>query len=46
MKAAVLNLPIEPSLGRAYLVPYKGQAQFQLGYKGLIELAQRTIQKY
>lgn len=28
MKAAVLNLPIEPSLGRAYLVPYKGQAQF------------------
>lgn len=42
MKAAVLNLPIEPSLGRAYLVPYKGQAQFQLGYKGLIELAQRS----
>ncbi|KKC16969.1 recombinase RecT [Streptococcus dysgalactiae] len=44
MKAAVLNLPIEPSLGRAYLVPYKGQAQFQLGYKGLIELAQRSGQ--
>ncbi|HEM2799288.1 TPA: recombinase RecT [Streptococcus suis] len=42
MKAAVLNLPIEPSLGRAYLVPYKGQVQFQLGYKGLIELAQRS----
>lgn len=42
MKAAVLNLPIEPSLGRAYLVPRKGQAQFQLGYKGLIELAQRS----
>lgn len=44
MKAAVLNLPIEPSLGRAYLVPYKGQAQFQLGYKGLVELAQRSGQ--
>ncbi|HER0072993.1 TPA: recombinase RecT [Streptococcus pyogenes] len=44
MKAAVLNLPIEPSLGKAYLVPYKGQAQFQLGYKGLIELAQRSGQ--
>ncbi|MGZ7338835.1 recombinase RecT [Streptococcus pyogenes] len=44
MKAAVLNLPIEPSLGRTYLVPYKGQAQFQLGYKGLIELAQRSGQ--
>ena len=42
MKAAVLNLPIEPSLGRAFLVPFKGQAQFQLGYKGLIELAQRS----
>lgn len=42
MKAAVLNLPIEPSLGRAHLVPFKGQAQFQIGYKGLIELAQRT----
>lgn len=44
MKAAVLNLPIEPSLGSAYIVPYKGQAQFQLGYKGLIELAQRSGQ--
>ena len=42
MKAAVLNLSIEPSLGRAFLVPFKGQAQFQLGYKGLIELAQRS----
>lgn len=44
MKAAVLNLPIEPSLGFAYIVPYKGQAQFQLGYKGLIQLAIRSGQ--
>ncbi len=44
MKAATLNLPIEPSLGSAYIVPFKGQAQFQLGYKGLIELAQRSGQ--
>jgi len=44
MKAAVLNLPIEPSLGYAYIVPYKNQAQFQVGYKGLIQLAQRSGQ--
>ena len=44
MKAAVLNLPIEPSLGYAYIVPYKTQAQFQVGYKGLIQLAQRSGQ--
>lgn len=42
MKAAVLNLPIEPSLGFAYIVPYKQDAQFQLGYKGLIQLAIRS----
>lgn len=54
MKAAVLNLPIEPSLGYAYVVPYNRsykegtqwrkvcEAQFQLGYKGLIQLAQRS----
>lgn len=42
MKAAVLDLPIEPSLGYAYVVPYAGEAQFQLGYKGLIQLAQRS----
>lgn len=44
MKAAVLNLPIEKSLGFAYIVPYKGQAQFQIGYKGLIQLAIRSGQ--
>ncbi|VTS14024.1 phage RecT family protein [Streptococcus pseudoporcinus] len=42
MKAAVLDLPVEPSLGMAYIVPYKGKAQFQIGYKGLIQLAQRS----
>ncbi|NQP65373.1 recombinase RecT [Streptococcus suis] len=42
MKAAVLNLPIEPSLGQAYIVPYGRDAQFQLGYKGLLQLAQRS----
>ena len=42
LMAASLNLSIQPSLGHAYIVPYKGQAQFQLGYKGFIQLAQRT----
>jgi recombination protein RecT len=42
--AATLDLPINQSLGRAWIVPYKGQAQFQIGYKGFIELAQRTGQ--
>ena len=42
--AAVLDLPLDKSLGMAYIVPYKKQAQFQLGYKGLIQLALRTEQ--
>ena len=29
--AAALKLPINPSLGFAYIVPYKNQAQFQIG---------------
>lgn len=44
MKAATLNLAIEPSLGFAYIVPYGNNAQFQLGYKGLIQLAIRSGQ--
>jgi recombination protein RecT len=41
-KAAILNLPIEPSLGFAYIVPFKTEATFILGYKGYIQLAIRT----
>lgn len=40
--AASLDLPINPSLGKAWIVPYKGSAQFQIGYKGVIELAMRS----
>src|SRR6478672_2267472 len=47
--AATLNLPIDPNLGMAYLVPFKDKnrgnktfAQFQLGYKGFVELLHRT----
>lgn len=42
--AATMDLPINPNLGFAYIVPYKGQAQFQMGYKGFVQLAMRTGQ--
>lgn len=48
--AATLNLPINNSLGFAYIVPFNNrkagrvEAQFQLGYKGFVQLAQRTGQ--
>jgi recombination protein RecT len=51
MTAATLDLPLNNSLGFAYIVPYNARqsdgtyktvAQFQLGYKGFIQLAQRT----
>lgn len=42
--AATLDLPINQNLGFAWIVPYKGSAQFQMGYKGYIQLAQRTGQ--
>lgn len=43
------QIGLEPSiLGHAYLIPYKNkgvdECQFQIGYKGLIELARRTGQ--
>lgn len=44
MKAAVLKLPINKSLGFAWIVAYGGIPQFQIGYKGLIQLAIRSGQ--
>lgn len=40
--AASLDLPIDPNLGFAYIVPYGGSASFQIGYRGLVQLAQRS----
>lgn len=40
MEAAALKL--EPTLGHAYLVPYGKTARCQIGYRGMIELAQRS----
>jgi recombination protein RecT len=46
LKAAAMKLPINKSLGFAYIVPFKSgdvqKPQFQIGYKGLIQLAMRT----
>lgn len=42
--AATLDLPINQNLGFAFIVPYSGRAQFQMGSKGFIQLAQRTGQ--
>ena len=44
MTAATLDLPIQKDLGFAHIVPYKGKAQFQMGYKGYIQLAMRSGQ--
>lgn len=42
--AASLDLPINPSLGFAHIVPYDGVAQFQIGWKGFVQLALRSGQ--
>lgn len=48
--AAILNLPINKNLGFAWIVPYKNNrtgevvAQFQIGWKGYVQLALRTSQ--
>ncbi len=51
LKAATYDLPIDPALGYAYIVPFKNkkedgsfvtEATFIPGYKGLIQLALRT----
>jgi recombination protein RecT len=49
MIAASLKLPVDPNLGFAYIIPYndrnRGQiAQFQMGYKGYIQLGMRSGQ--
>lgn len=40
------QLGLEPggALGHAYLIPYRDECQFQIGYKGMIELARRSGQ--
>ncbi|WP_143314274.1 recombinase RecT [Clostridium sp. HBUAS56017] len=42
--AATLDLPINKEFGFAWIIPYGKQAQFQVGYKGYVQLALRTGQ--
>ena len=42
LRAATMQLSCDPSLGQAYIVPFKGVATFQVGYRGLEQLALRT----
>ena len=50
IKATALDLPLDPNLGFAYVIPYKNnrenktEAQFQIGYKGFVQLAIRSGQ--
>ena len=48
MKSASLDLSVDPNLGQAWIIPYNNkngkQAQFQIGYKGFIQLAKRSGQ--
>lgn len=42
MRAATLRLSVDPGQGQAWIIPYAGVATFQLGYRGVYELALRT----
>ena len=51
LRAATYDLPVDPGLGYAYIVPFKNkqadgqyrmEASFLLGYKGLYQMAMRT----
>jgi recombination protein RecT len=46
LKAAAMDLPIDQNLGFAHIIPYKNhgvyEAQFQMGWKGFVQLAQRS----
>lgn len=42
LTAASMDLPLNPNLGFAYIVPYGNEAQFQMGWKGYVQLAQRS----
>lgn len=42
MTCAQLNLEPNTPQGLAYLIPYKAECQFQLGYRGMIQLMYRS----
>lgn len=50
LKSTALNLPLDQNLGFAYVIPYRNtrenvtEAQWQIGYKGITQLAIRSGQ--
>lgn len=42
LQAAQCGLEIGPTIGQAYVIPYKRTATLQIGYKGLIQLCRRS----
>ena len=44
LTAATLDLPVNQNLGFAYIVPYLNKAQFQMGWRGFVQLAMKTGQ--
>src|SRR5690606_15158305 len=44
LMAAALKLPFNHNLGQAYVIAYKGEPQLQIGWKGFVQLAQRSGQ--
>lgn len=44
MTSAQLGLEVNTPLGEAFIIPYGKEAQFQVGYQGILSLAYRTNQ--
>jgi recombination protein RecT len=44
MQASILGFRPVEALGYCYIIPYGGQAQFQIGYRGFMDLARRSGQ--
>lgn len=44
LMAAALRLPFNKDLGQAWIIAYAGKPQLQIGWKGFVQLAQRSGQ--
>lgn len=44
LMSAAIKLPFNQNLGQAYVIAYKGEPQLQIGWKGFVQLAQRSGQ--
>ena len=42
VQAAAYDLPLDPALGFAYIVPYGNKATFVMGFRGMIQMALRS----